>query len=401
MTRPIINPALLVILAGVSAALHVGKLPPALPVLQQALGISLLQSGFLLSMVQLAGMTLGLAVGLMADGLGLKRSVLIGLTLLGGAGALGGWAQSAAALIGLRALEGFGFLLVTLPAPSLLRQLVSAHGLNRMLGVWGTYMPLGAAIGLLLGPLVIAALSWQAWWWGTAALSGLMAVWFWRALPDGPPRRAQAHDAWAWRLRQTLRARGPWLVALSFTAYSGQWMAVIGFLPSIYAQAGISAATSAVLTALVAAANIGGNLIAGRLLQRGVAAPRLLKIGFCVMALGAFLAFTPWSLPGGGSLAAAVRFLALVLFSGVGGLVPATLFSLAVRLAPSNNTVSTTVGWMQQWSSLGQFSGPPLVAFVAVWVGGWSWTWLVTGVSSLLGLWLARQIGRQLQSGAA
>ena len=47
-----------VIAAGVVAALHVGKLPPALPVLKDVLGISLLQAGFLLSLVQLAGMTL-------------------------------------------------------------------------------------------------------------------------------------------------------------------------------------------------------------------------------------------------------------------------------------------------------------------------------------------------------
>ena len=51
-------------MAGVSAALHVGKLPPAVPVLQQQLGVSLLQAGFLLSTVQVAGMLLGLVVGL-------------------------------------------------------------------------------------------------------------------------------------------------------------------------------------------------------------------------------------------------------------------------------------------------------------------------------------------------
>ena len=82
MKRPAIDPALLVILAGVCAALHVGKLPPALPVLRDALGVSLLQAGFLLSMVQLAGMTLGLAVGLTADSFGLRRSMLLGLWTL-------------------------------------------------------------------------------------------------------------------------------------------------------------------------------------------------------------------------------------------------------------------------------------------------------------------------------
>jgi hypothetical protein len=38
------------------------------------------------------------------------------------------------------------------------------------------------------------------------------------------------------------------------------------------------------------------------------------------------------------------------------------LFALAVRLAPSEGTLATTVGWVQQWSALGQFAGPPLVA---------------------------------------
>jgi MFS transporter, CP family, cyanate transporter len=54
-----IDPALVVVLGGVSAALHVGKLAPALPVLSQSLHLTLVQGGFLLSLVQLAGMTLG------------------------------------------------------------------------------------------------------------------------------------------------------------------------------------------------------------------------------------------------------------------------------------------------------------------------------------------------------
>ncbi|MEY3468736.1 MAG: hypothetical protein RL203_830, partial [Pseudomonadota bacterium] len=41
---------------------HVGKLPPALPVLQATLDISLVQASFLLSALQIAGMTLGLAL---------------------------------------------------------------------------------------------------------------------------------------------------------------------------------------------------------------------------------------------------------------------------------------------------------------------------------------------------
>ena len=71
------HPEVIVVLAGVSAALHVGKLSPALPVLQQVMGMSLLQAGFLLSLVQLAGVLFGLVVGLGADGWGLRRSMVL------------------------------------------------------------------------------------------------------------------------------------------------------------------------------------------------------------------------------------------------------------------------------------------------------------------------------------
>ena len=62
----------------------------------------------------------------------------------------------------LRLLEGFGFLLVALPAPGLLRQLVPPGRVNLVLGVWSAYMPLATALALLLGPLVLAALGWRA-----------------------------------------------------------------------------------------------------------------------------------------------------------------------------------------------------------------------------------------------
>ena len=50
-----------------SQALQIGKLPPALPEISQALGMTLTQSGFLLSFIQLAGMSLALAIGMSAD----------------------------------------------------------------------------------------------------------------------------------------------------------------------------------------------------------------------------------------------------------------------------------------------------------------------------------------------
>lgn len=387
-----INPAIVVILAGVCAALHVGKLAPAITALQAALGLSLVEAGFLLSTVQLAGMGAGVAFGALSDGLGARRSMLAGLVILALASALGAGAASPSMLLALRAAEGLGFLLVVLAAPGLVRSLTDPGRVNFMLGLWGAYMPLATALALLTGPWVIALAGWRAWWLLLAVFSAAMALWLRAAVRVGAgPLRIAAPAApqrWPARLASTLSAPGPWLAAMAFSAYSGQWLAVIGFLPTVYAQAGLAASLAGALTALVAAMNILGNVAAGRLLQRGVRPARLLTLGYVVMALAALIAFAD------GPIAGLPRYLAVLAFSAFGGLVPATLFTLAVRVAPSEGSLSTTIGWMQQWSAAGQFCGPPIVAWVAVRAGGWQHTWLVTGAMALAGLALSAALAR-------
>lgn len=413
-----LHPSWVIVLTGLFAALHVAKIPPALPVLQAELGLSLLQAGFLLSSVQVASMSLGLVVGLSVDGVGLKRSMLFGLALLCAASTLGGFAQQAEVLLLLRAFEGLGFLCVVMPAPSLIRRTVLPEQLNARMGWWGTYMPSGNALALLVGPLLVVSLGWHVWWWLLSAITLLSFVWVRAAVPDdaqgaeGAATRATASTAapkahaaaspqapapapWRARLQLTLRHPGPWWVSLSFAMYASQWMAVVGFLPTVYAQMGLSAGLTGVLTACVALVNVSGNIMSGRLLQRGWSASRLLQIGFVCMAWGAIGAFAQG--PSGG-LPTAAKFVCVLIFSAVGGLIPGTLFSTAVRLAPSDNTVSTTVGFMQQLSALGQFLGPPLVAWVAVGVGGWQWTWVVTVSLSGAGWVLAQRIAAALKT---
>jgi CP family cyanate transporter-like MFS transporter len=384
-------PAWLVIWVGVSAAMHVGKLPPTLPLLREQLGMSLLQAGFLLSMVQTAGMLMGVLVGLGADRLGLRRCMLLGVWLLSLSSLVGGLVTEVVGMLLLRALEGLGFLMVTMPAPALIRRLVEPSALQRMMGYWGAYMPLGTALALLLAPWVIGFSGWPVLWWGLGLwlwLSGVM-VWCWVPADDATAALGATVNPWRQRLARVLTHRGPWLVVLLFAVYSAQWLAIIGFLPSVYAQMGLNMTMGGALTAVVALANMAGNVLSGRLLGRGITSPALLRFGVGAMGVGALLAFAQWQ---AWHVPAALQFLCVVCFSAMGGVIPGTLFSLAVRLAPSDDTVAATVGWMQQWSSIGQFAGPPLVAWMAAATGGWQWTWVVTGSCCVMGWWLAGQV---------
>lgn len=389
--------AYIVVLAGVAAALHVGKLPPAVPLLRDALGLSLLEAGFLLSLVQLAGMFFGLAVGLLADGFGLRRSMLTGLLVLASASTVGGFATTGAQMLVFRALEGCGLLLAVLPGPALIRSLVNAKSASRMLGFWGAYMPFGFASALLVGPWVMELADWRVWWWVLAAVTLGAAYALWRNVPaDRPMTNGALHGGAELRerLSATLRAPGPWLMAGCFALYSSQWMAVVGFLPTVYHDAGIGARTAGLLTALVAAVNMIGNIASGLLLQRGVAPQRLLYAGYLTMGLSTVIAYAQLR---GVSASPVVQVLCVLAFSAVGGLIPGTLFALAVRVAPKPDAVSTTVGWMHQLSSVGQVCGPPLVAWVATRVGDWHGTWWVTLACSTLGAGLAMRLASSLR----
>lgn len=387
-----LEPALLVILSGVVAALHIGKMPVAIPVLREALGVTLVEAGFLLATVQFAGMSVGVLIGTATDGIGLRRSVILGQSILATAGLAGVWVQRPEALLAFRAFEGLGFLLTVLSAPGLIRQLVPRAQLTPYLGLWGAYMATGAAVALLGAPSIMSLIGWRGLWLLLGALSAAMAVWVRMSIPSDARRREAVpipagqseSDPWWQRLRLTLSSKEPWRVAIAFALYTSQWLAVIGFLPLVCEQAGFSKPAAGALTAFACFVNVCGSVAAGRLLHRGVPARHLLYVGYVSLMVTAFVAFHPST-----SDLPVLRYLAVVLYSAIGGLIPGSLFAEVVHAAPSERTVSTTVGWMQQCSSTGQFFGPPAVAMLAADVGGWHLTWVATGACSILGLILA------------
>lgn len=486
LLRRLFPPAFWVVFAGVAVAMHIGKLPPAIPALKSELHTSLMQAGFLLSMVQFAGMTLGLWVGLFADVLGLKRCMMTGLVVLTLSSLLGASAETSETLLLTRFFEGLGVLLTAMPAPSLIRLMLQGQSLSRALGWWAAYIPIGTAFALWLGPWVIKPYGWSLWWVLMSSMTALAAWGLYKGVPAGLSNHQDGFSVspWGSRLSLTLTSKGPWLVALCFGCYSAQWLSVIGFLPTVTQDMGLSATSSGAVTAGVALVNMIGNVASGFFLARALKksneriqkeeearlakerlqeeltytleqarqkeleerlkqnpfytplvssrlelptsssstpvdeapeparvthsrwgyfwtmvsepeflAVRLLWIGLFVMGSGAILAYAQ---VGGQSLPAEFRFASILLFSAVGGMVPGTLFALGVKVSPSNECVAITVGWMQQWSSLGQFFGPPLVAWVATRMGGWQMTWSVTAFMATLGLVVTYQLGVML-----
>ncbi len=381
-----------VLAAGIAAAFHVGKLPPAISTLRDEFGISLIEASYLISVLQMAAVLLGIFGGMLADRFGAKRVMSLGLALLALASLLAPFSDSAAVLLLTRIVESLGFMLTVLPGPSLLRRCAPAR-LNRWLGLWAAYMPAGMALGLLLTPFLLLHSGWRSAWWLASGFSLVVLLVIYQQVP--PDRGETREDARITvLLGSTLSSSGPWLLALAFGCYAGQWMGVFGFLPTIYRDAGVTAGSAAPLTALAVAINIIGNVVGGSVAQRRMPAPWLIIIAAVMMAAMSWLAF-------GSGAGFALQYAAIILFSMFGGLIPGALFALVPSLAPTPNAVSTTVGLMQQGSAAGQMLAPPLLAALVTTAGGWSSTWQITGVFAFGNLLIALLMFRLLAQRSA
>ena len=63
-----------------------------------------------------------------------------------------------------RIFEGYGFLLINLSAPVLLTLHTNDHNRGRIMGIWGSFMPAGNALIILLAPLIYSISDWWLLW---------------------------------------------------------------------------------------------------------------------------------------------------------------------------------------------------------------------------------------------
>ena len=158
------------VLAGIVATMQIGKVPPAIGVIQVDLAIGLVTAGWVVSLFNAMGAAGAAAVGLVADRLGARRIVLAGLALLCIGSIAGGLAGDASALLVARTVEGFGFLAIAVATPTIILAATVAGQQRLVLAAWSCYMPIGMAIMMLAAPSLIAAVDWRGLWLVNAVL---------------------------------------------------------------------------------------------------------------------------------------------------------------------------------------------------------------------------------------
>ncbi len=205
----------------------------------------------------------------------------------------------------------------------------------------------------------------------------------------GSASKSGAHISTSDFITNVLRL-GPLLVVAGFVCYSSLYVSVTAFFPTLLVTAkGMDHGIAAYLGALVAMANIAGNVSAGWLIGRGVKPWRLMLLSFVMMGICASVVFSSFSDP-------AVKTLAGIVFSACGGLFPGTAFVLASRYSIRPSHMAFMSGMLLQGAGIGQTVGPLMVSNLVEYGGSWDYANIeIVGMAGI-GLFCALILRRSL-----
>lgn len=377
----------LAILAGVVAAAHIGKAPPSLPLLRAELGLSIVQAGWVVSMIAAMAMASGIVAGMVADRIGHRRQLMIGLLTMAFSGAVGSQADGPQLMLATRFLEGIGFISVAVSAPSLIITSILPHHRQVVLGIWSTWVPGGMALSMMISALILGPLGWRFLWLFWAMMTMLLViVLFLKTNPPSQGMTSKKSHSFRTSLGLIFSKPGPTIMALNFGMFAAQWGSLMVWLPSfLVEQRGMDISTAAILGGLVVVVNVPGSLIGSWLLHRGAARRHVIGGTHLVMGLCALGIFPD-------ALSDTARYGLALLFSHAAGYLPAAMYASVPVHAPSLQQFGATSGLLLQGANTGNFFGPPAVAAVVAAVGSWGGVlWFMLGCAGagvILSVWL-------------
>ena len=375
------------ILAGLIAAFHMGKIPGALPHMVNTFQLSLPQAGLIVSSFSLLAAGLGLILGVFAARVGGYRSGIIGLVTAAAGSALGAISPSYHILLASRLLEGLGFVLVAVSMPGVINQVSRPEYRAIAMGIWGAFIPAAMSVMLFTSPWILALFRWQGMWWILASVSLFWAIVYRFKLRDLPLNAGQSAPTFA-RIKKISKGEAN-LVVGAFVCYSAMFAAVTAFLPTYWVeQHQLHLARASTVASIAVVGNIAGNILAGFLVQRGVALRKLLIYALLIGGSCAAALFS-------GRLTMTLEFSAAAGFTFFSGLLPGAVFASLTAITPEPKNAPLFAGMIFQGAGIGQVLGPLGLSNFVDRGGAWLYASLflvaITGLGVLFSSRLARK----------
>ncbi|MCA0211026.1 MAG: MFS transporter [Proteobacteria bacterium] len=377
-------------LLGVLAAAQFAKMSIVAPLLRTEWGLSLSELGWLISLLEVGGALFGLIASFALAWTGLRRFLLIGVGMLAAASAVEGLTSDLSILFMARAIEGIGYLLVVIAAPTAIAATADDMTRPRALALWSTFVPVGIAAGGGLTGIMLAMMD----------ASGAMLLWA-ALLAIAIPVAMRIRFAESPRQRVALPAAAAWISTLGFGLYTIFVSIVTMLLPTfLIEQSGATLGQAALAAALTSLACLPGVALAIRMMRDGDL-PNRIMIRTASIALLVTVPLIVMVYRSGAD-ALLTRSAWAMSAVAISGIVPALMFARLPRLANARSSydprIATANGLITQFGAGGALIGPPLGGMV---VTAWGWPGLGTVCGLLMIAMLVSVVTSEILAGDA
>lgn len=378
------------LLFSIAAPLNQFKVPPIMPILMEALGLSVSGAGWLMSVFAITGLILALPAGLIFQKAGYRvTGILAGGSVLLGV-VWGALSTSTGGLLASRVIEGIGTSFMAVLAPAIIAQWFAARRRGTAMGIWAAWVPIGTAAMLLLAPALAEAAGWRSvWWLGAGYALAVTALYLafvkpapaLATAPAEPRADAPGSDITS---TQVLRSRNIWLLAAAFGAFNAASIGLGTYMPTfLNAERGLPLAQAALISSITTIVIIfsapAGGVLSDRIGSRKK--PYLVGLAASIILL-----------PLVGALSAGWLIILVIVNGLVMGMIPTNIFAAAVEAAGDERQGGVAMAVIMVGQNAGMLLGPAIFGALADGTG-WPAAFVSLGVMSAVGLlagWLAK-----------
>ncbi|MCV7251125.1 MFS transporter [Mycobacterium hackensackense] len=358
-----------VVLTALNLRPAITSVGPLLGDMRDSLGASGTWAGLLTTLPGLCFAAAGLAAPRLAARIGVDRAITVALVVLS-VGLLARVLDGPAVVIGGTLVATAGIALINVLIPVVIKRSFAAR-IGAMTGIYTAALQGGGALGSAVTPALDAVSGWRTALGAWAALAALaLALWLAatgrRGVPAAVAPRVAGHEDPPPR-RSMLRSPLAWIITLFFGCQAFLAYVVMGWLPAVFIDSGMSKTTAGLLLGLISVLAVPVSIVIAP-----AAARRPSQSGW-IVGLGAlgFVGVT------GLAVAPDVAPLLWSVLLGLG----MSVFSLALTVIAlrSRDAADTAAlsGMVQGIGYLLAGVGPFLFGLLHDLTGGWTVSWAV------------------------
>ncbi len=377
-----------IVCCGVVGAINLAKLAPSMSRLIDYFDISLSISGLFGAIFSILMIFTGLISGIFISRYGPRLAMMLGLIISLTGNIMPVLNPSLAILMIGRILEGYGFLLINLSAPVLLTLHTNKRNRGRVMGIWGSFMPAGNALIILIAPVVYLISNWWFLWELSAFFCAIILFLAYFIIPVDPKKfKENSPDKLSLVFVKTIKKWHIVVIGTTFACHSLIFLGNMQFLPYYFEKIqGLSENLSYFTTALYCLISFVGHLYCGRLLNKGYKPQNLMGFAFLISAtfvaffFGLFDRFIFWE------QIWIIKSASIMVVAFFMGLTPPTIFYLVSYIEKPSRNTPINYGYMVQFQAIGIFAGSFLFGWLVDITGGWQVIGFLSIFISLFGI---------------